>query len=138
MFINRRGASVLMGTAFVGAMLRNGTEQVHAATYADGCGVFDLLSTGEDRKVTYVDVATKGESHGDDRIGFRTLRTPNGEAIGTMRWIVTVLEPAQDQKHGVGLHEAFFILPKGTITTRLVYTVGSPISDTTKVSIHDI
>jgi hypothetical protein len=36
MFINRRGASVLMGTAFVGAMLRNGTEQVQAATYADG------------------------------------------------------------------------------------------------------
>jgi hypothetical protein len=135
MFINRRGASVLMGTAVVGAMLRNGTEQVQAATYADGCRVFDLHSTGEDRKVTYVDVATKGESHGDGWIGFRTLRTPNGEAFGTTRWIVTVLEPAHGQEQGIGLHEAFFLLPKGMIATRLVYTADNPLSDPTKVSI---
>jgi len=135
MFISRRGVSVLMGTAFVGATLRNGTGQLQAATYADGCSVFELRSTGEDRKVTYIDVGAKGESHGDGRIGFRTLRTPDGEAVGTMRWIVTILEPAQGQEQGVGLHEAFFVLAKGTITTRHVYSAGSPISDTTRVSI---
>ena len=107
-----------------------------AGSDARSCGAFEVHSTGENRKVSYVDNGLDGDSAGDQRIGYRTIRDKDGKEIGAMRWIVTVLETAPGgEGKGTGLIRQHFLLPEGEMVVERVYGAGATFSDTEKVTV---
>lgn len=66
------------------------------AAAQSACVTFEVYAHPDDREATYVDNGDDGLSTGDQRIGSRGLVDENGETVGRMRWVTTVLVPGDE------------------------------------------
>lgn len=91
------------------------------------CG--DFTVTLERDGVTFIDHDEAGLSTGDRRIGRYILNDDEGNRVGTMDFITTVLVPLADGHHplhAIGHH----LFDNGQLTHSLVYDLTDPTSDT--------
>ena len=99
------------------------------------CGSFELYSSGEDRRVGFVDQSPEGESVGDQRIGYRTLLDKDGNAFGSMRWVETMLDKGPgDEGPNTALIRHFFQLPAGLVVVEHTYEAKSTFPNTDKIA----
>ncbi len=78
------------------------------------CGTFTLY--GDAFEIVPLDLAEKGRTVGDERIGERVLKDADGNEVVMIRWVSTVVDTeAGDGDDTVALNQNVYNLPDGTI-----------------------
>lgn len=82
---------------------------------ASACEPFVAYGAGESRSVAYVDIGGSGLSQGDMRLGGRRLADAEGSPLGAYSWILTLLEPPDENGLGGVEIEAYLELADGLV-----------------------
>ena len=98
------------------------------------CDPFTMVSDGSARAVTFVDTAADGPGPGDQRIGRREVADMDGNPIGHVRWITTVLDqPGDDSTSGENYSHLIVVLEDGHIMYHTLDTTNRPAQDTSDI-----
>ena len=81
----------------------------------DTCDSFKLTRNNESRTVEFVDHGSEGVSVGDQRIGYLRLQSEDGEDVGELRWIATVVEVDAQTGDAKTMSANFITLPGGVL-----------------------
>jgi hypothetical protein len=114
--VTKPALALLAGVALATPALANTLE----------CSDFTVML--ERDAVEYIDHGEAGLSTGDRRVGRYFLNDDQGNRIGTMDYITTVLVPLSDGHHP--LHAAgHHLFDNGQITHSLIYDLTDPTSE---------
>ncbi|MEM6464539.1 MAG: hypothetical protein AAF724_21780 [Pseudomonadota bacterium] len=101
---------------------------------APDCTPFTLQAL-DGRVVKTHDQGDSGPSIGDLRLGERIVGDEDGNPVGELRWVITLLDPDHGGEPTHHLMRMYFLLDSGTIITEGVHALMAQMHDADRVSV---
>ncbi|MEM8589708.1 MAG: hypothetical protein AAGG65_16735 [Pseudomonadota bacterium] len=83
------------------------------------CTPFTVMVASEGRQIEIVDHGAEGVSPGDQRIGVARLMTEDGDDVGEIHWVATVVQPHEDGSSRL-ISDGVLRLPTGDVMYRML------------------
>ena len=83
------------------------------------CAPFTLVTLDENRQVDFIDHGAEGVGPGDQRIGINQLLSEDGDVVGEIHWVATVVQPHDDGSTRL-ISDGSMRLPTGNILFRML------------------
>ena len=100
---------------------------------AMACEPFVAHATGASRSVSYINVGDQTLSQGDMRLGGRLLEDEAGNFLGAYSWILTLLEPPDENGQGMVQLKSYLELPDGQLVLETLTRNSGRLDDTDAV-----